>query len=130
MAEGIEDLVDSQRRLQRDISHELRSPLARLNIALELARQRSGAESSTALDRIEREAERMNNMIGQLLSLNLLESGTRQIRKEEVNLTTLVKEIVADAVRLAIVTVRSSYGRSVQFMCMALESCFAGGLKT
>jgi two-component system sensor histidine kinase CpxA len=97
MAERIEDLIDSQRRLQRDISHELRSPLARLNVALGLARQRSGAESSSSLDRIEKEAGHMNKMIGQLLSLNLLESGTRQIRQEDVNLTCLVAEIVADA---------------------------------
>ena len=84
MAARIADLVDSQRRLQRDISHELRSPLARLNIALELARQRSGPEAEAALSRIERETERMNEMIGQLLSLNLLETGTCRLQKESV----------------------------------------------
>ncbi|MDY0267822.1 ATP-binding protein [Trichloromonas sp.] len=97
MAERIADLVDSQQRLQRDISHELRSPLTRLNIALELARRRVGSESAAALDRIGREAELMNEMIGQLLDLNLLETGTRQIPREEVDLSALVSEIVADA---------------------------------
>lgn len=97
MAERIEDLVDSQKRLQRDISHELRSPLARLNIALELARQRSGGDAKTALDRIERETGRMNEMIGQLLSLNLLETGSRQVPQQMVDLSALVRDIVADA---------------------------------
>ncbi len=97
MAERIEDLIDSQKRLQRDISHELRSPLARLNVALELARQRSGEDARGSLDRIERETERMNEMIGQLLSLNLLETGSRQAPQQMVDLSGLVKDIVADA---------------------------------
>ena len=49
MAEKIESLKNSQRRLLGDISHELRSPLTRLNVALELARQRSGPEAASAL---------------------------------------------------------------------------------
>jgi signal transduction histidine kinase len=97
MAEKIESLVDSQRRLLGDISHELRSPLARLNVALELARQRSGAEASTALERIQREAEILNEMIGQLLALTRLESGAEVVRKTEFDLAPLVREISADA---------------------------------
>ena len=97
MAEKIQTLVDSQRRLLGDISHELRSPLARLNVALELARQRSGAEATTALERIQREAELLNEMIGQLLALTRLESGAEEIRKSEFNLSALLSEIVTDA---------------------------------
>ena len=97
MAEKIETLVNSQRRLLGDISHELRSPLARLNVALELARQRSGAEATTALERIQREAELLNEMIGQLLALTRLESGAEEVRKTEFDLSTLVREIVMDA---------------------------------
>jgi two-component system sensor histidine kinase CpxA len=97
MAEKIQSLVDSQRRLLGDISHELRSPLARLNVALELARQRSGAEATSALERIQREAEILNEMIGQLLALTRLESGAEQIRKHEIDLTALVHQIVQDA---------------------------------
>ena len=58
MAERIENLMKSQRRLLQDISHELRSPLARLGVAVELAR--GGAELNTSLNRIEKEAERLN----------------------------------------------------------------------
>ncbi len=97
MAEKIQTLVDSQRRLLGDISHELRSPLARLNVALELARQRSGAEATSALERIQREAELLNEMIGQLLALTRLESGAEEIRKTEFDLQSLVSEIVIDA---------------------------------
>jgi two-component system sensor histidine kinase CpxA len=97
MAEKIQSLVDSQRRLLGDISHELRSPLARLNVALELARQRSGAEATSALERIQREAEILNEMIGQLLALTRLESGAEAIRKTQFDLSALVSRIVQDA---------------------------------
>ena len=97
MAEKIQLLIDSQRRLLGDISHELRSPLARLNVALELARQRSGVEAISALERIQREAEILNEMIGQLLALTRLESGATQLQKVELDLESLVGEVVKDA---------------------------------
>jgi two-component system sensor histidine kinase CpxA len=97
MAEKIESLINSQRRLLGDISHELRSPLARLNVALELARQRAGADATSALERIQREAETLNEMIGQLLALTRLESGAEEIRKSEFDLALLVREIADDA---------------------------------
>ncbi|MEP6742692.1 MAG: ATP-binding protein [bacterium] len=97
MAEQIESLVNSQRRLLGDISHELRSPLARLNVALELARQRAGDDAATALQRIEREAEMLNEMIGQLLALTRLENHTEAVEKTTFDLARLVREIVDDA---------------------------------
>ena len=97
MAERIEALVDAQQRLLRDISHELRSPLARLNVALELARQRSGEKPGKALDRIERESERLNELIGELLTLTLLESGTEKIDKTPIDLEGLIESIVEDS---------------------------------
>ncbi|MBR9805193.1 HAMP domain-containing protein, partial [bacterium] len=66
MADKLEQSIVNQRRLVRDISHELRSPLARLQIALELARQRN---NSKELDRIESECNRLNELIGQILSI-------------------------------------------------------------
>jgi signal transduction histidine kinase len=97
MAERIESLVASQRRLLGDISHELRSPLARLGVALELARRRAGPEAGTALDRIGREAESINEMIGQLLALSRAESGTDGLRSVKIDLCALVQEIADDA---------------------------------
>jgi two-component system sensor histidine kinase CpxA len=116
MAEQIETLVNGQRRLLGDISHELRSPLARLNVALELARQRAGAEAATALQRIEREAEMLNEMIGQLLALTRLETHTDAVEKSSFDLVQLVREIVDDAEYEA-----RNRNRSVQFD--SPESC-------
>ena len=100
MAGRIESLVEAQRRLLGDISHELRSPLARLSVALGIARQRAGEpapELHAALDRIEREAERLNTMIGELLTLTRLESDEEDVRKARVGLRALVLDVVADA---------------------------------
>ena len=97
MAERIQELVGSQQRLLRDISHELRSPLARLNVALELARQKSDDSIVHHLDRIDLEAERLNDLIGQLLRLTQMESGTEALNKRPVNLTRMVQDIAADA---------------------------------
>lgn len=97
MAERLESMVKAQQRLLGDISHELRSPLARLGVALGLARQRSGPEANGALDRIERESDNLNEMISQLLTLTRLESGTDGRRRTEVDLAALVKEVANDA---------------------------------
>lgn len=97
MATRIETLVNAQHRLIRDISHELRSPLTRLRVALELVRRRAGPEVLAGLDRIEREAESINEMIGQLLSLSRLESGTDGLKNVEIDLCALVHEIADDA---------------------------------
>ena len=97
MAERIEGLVSAQQRLLRDISHELRSPLARLNVALELARQRSGDEAKESLDRIELESERLNKLIGQLRTLTLLESGSENIDRKTIDFSSLVRAVSDDA---------------------------------
>jgi signal transduction histidine kinase len=97
MAEQIEKLVNAQSRLLKDISHELRSPLARLSVALELARQRTGAEGQSILDRISMESNRMNELIGSLTTIARLESGAGSIRKQAVHLEDLVQEIARDA---------------------------------
>jgi len=81
----------------RDMSHELRSPLARLNVAVGLLRQRTGSELSGVLDRIEREGQRLNDLIGQLLTLARLEGGMKAKEETQIDLGGLVHEIVADA---------------------------------
>jgi two-component system sensor histidine kinase CpxA len=97
MAERISNLISSQKRLLADISHELRSPLARLSVALELARKNNTDAAVPALDRIEREAERLNELVGQLLALTRLESGAEGVPEEMVSLEELVQQVVADA---------------------------------
>ena len=79
------------------ISHELRSPLARLSVALDLARKRAGQAAAGDLDRIEREAKRLNEMVGQLLALSRWESNGGRQRAETFDLAALVREVAADA---------------------------------
>jgi two-component system sensor histidine kinase CpxA len=97
MATRVEALVSAQNRLLRDISHELRSPLARLSVALDLARKRAGAAAAGDLDRIEREARRLNELIGQLLTLSRREGDGESAWLDEVDLADLVRDVASDA---------------------------------
>jgi two-component system sensor histidine kinase CpxA len=97
MAERIEGLVESQSRLLKDVSHELRSPLARLSVALGLARQKSAPEVESSLNRIELEADRLNQLIQRLLTISRLESGTDGLRKTKLSLRELVEQVAHDA---------------------------------
>ncbi|MGA2922193.1 MAG: ATP-binding protein [Candidatus Sulfotelmatobacter sp.] len=97
MAGRLETLVKAQSRLLNDISHELRSPLARLNVALGLARQRSGPESAAMLERIELEASRLNELIGRLLTLARLEDGEQRVPPTPVLLDEVVLNVAEDA---------------------------------
>ncbi len=96
MAERMEGLVNGQKRLLLDISHELRSPLARLNLALELAKKRFQAEEDGNFARISRESERLNTLIGQLLALTRSEAKSVDANSPPVPLADLVLEIAED----------------------------------
>jgi two-component system, OmpR family, sensor histidine kinase CpxA len=120
MAERIESLLYSQRILLRDISHELRSPLARLNVALELCRKGSEAEVRKSLGRIERESGRLNDMIGHLLTLNRVESGISVLEKKRIDLAKMIRDIADDADFEA-----KSLNREVKVT--AMEACFIEG---
>jgi signal transduction histidine kinase len=97
MAERLEGLVNAQSHLLNDVSHELRSPLARLNVALGLARRRTGPDAQGALERIELEAERLNELIGRLLTLARLEGGEDSMQKSQIHLEDLLRQIAEDA---------------------------------
>jgi two-component system, OmpR family, sensor histidine kinase CpxA len=97
MAERLEGLVDAQKTLLRDVSHELRSPLARLSVALELARADASEEMASHLDRIERETARLNELIGQLLALSSMEALEGEKNFERVSLNQLLEQMIPDA---------------------------------
>lgn len=97
MASRLQDLVTAQSRLLNDISHELRSPLARLSVALGLAWQRTGPDAHSVLERIEMEATRLNELIGRLLTLARLEGGEDGIQRSPIALDELVLDIAKDA---------------------------------
>lgn len=97
MAERIESLITSQKRLSRDVSHELRSPLARMNVALEIAKQKANPETAPILERIEGESNRLNEMISRLLTLFKLEAGAEEFESRELDFRSLVSRVVSDA---------------------------------
>jgi two-component system sensor histidine kinase CpxA len=96
MAERIQELVTAKETLLRDVSHEFRSPLARIRMALALAERRAGEASRPDLARIEREAERLDALVGQVMTLTRLRT-TDAPRRDVVRLDTLVGEVVDDA---------------------------------
>lgn len=96
MAERIQALVTDKETLLRDVSHELRSPLARIRMALALAQRRADQAAQPDLARIEREAERLDKLVGQVMTLTRLRTATEP-RRELIDLRTLVAEVVDDA---------------------------------
>jgi two-component system sensor histidine kinase CpxA len=97
MAERLESLVGAQKLLLRDVSHELRSPLARLSVALELAREDADPVKAAHLDRIERETERLNQLIGQLLTLSSMEALEKIENFAPLSLNRLIERMIPDA---------------------------------
>lgn len=96
MAAQLEQLLAAQRRLLHDISHELRSPLTRLRAAIGLVHQ-SPEQQAGMLARIERECERLDELIEELLTLARLESGQHNLPYERVDLIELLSAIAEDA---------------------------------
>jgi two-component system sensor histidine kinase CpxA len=97
MADQMEGLVRVQKRLISDVSHELRSPLTRINLALELIRKVDHPGVATAIQRLERETGRLNEMIGKLLAISQVDAKGRVIEKVNLQLEDLIREVVADA---------------------------------
>lgn len=95
MASRIEELISRQRQLIFDISHELRSPLARLNVAVDLAR--GGKAGSLPFDHMESDLIRLNEMIGRLLTMARLDTAEMPVEMADVNTTDLLRQIVDDA---------------------------------
>jgi two-component system, OmpR family, sensor histidine kinase CpxA len=99
MSEQVQTLMQGQKRLLADISHELRSPLARLQVAIGIAQQadEGGAQvSQRQLDRIEKEANQIEQMIAQVLKLSRLEARPN-LEKEKVDLYNLLAQLCGDA---------------------------------
>jgi signal transduction histidine kinase len=94
MAERLERLIVSERRLLRDISHELRSPLARLKVAVKLAR--TSANSKAALDRIERDVDRISSLVADLVEIGFIESGDSIPERAVLRAGEIVDEVVRD----------------------------------
>ncbi|MGQ9370669.1 ATP-binding protein [Azospirillum sp. ST 5-10] len=137
MADRLQRLVETRQRLLHDLSHELRSPLTRMQAAIGLLRQ-TPARAPDMLERIEREAERLDGMVGELLTLARLEVGGGVIVRERVDLIELLGAIVEDAAFEAQACGRSvrmaSQGRFVatvagEVLCRAFENIIRNAVK-
>ena len=96
MTARLRNLIDGQTRLLHDVSHELRSPLARLQAAIGLAHQQP-EKLAASLERIERESVRMDKLVGELLTLARLEAGAIKASQEEISMAELLEQIADDA---------------------------------
>ena len=96
MADRLQESMNRQRRLLHDVSHEVRSPLARLQAAVGLIRLKYGAEGP-AVERIEEEIGRIDSLVGGLLHLSRLETGDLPGTEDDIDIQDLVREVVADA---------------------------------
>jgi len=96
MAARLRDLMLGRERLLRDVSHELRSPLARMRVAVGLARQ-PGSDAGRELARLEGEIERLDRLIGQVLHLSRLDAAARADLGHDVDLVDLIDSIARDA---------------------------------
>ena len=96
MSARLRALMEGQRRLLHDVSHELRSPLARLQAAIGLAHQQP-ERIQPSLERIERESVRMDRLVGELLTLSRLDAGATLPPAEPVDLVEMVDQIADDA---------------------------------
>ena len=94
MAERMETLMTAERRLLQDISHELRSPLARLSFGVELARTAEDREAAVA--RIKKEVDRLSSLVGGLLQVTRAEGDLSQRDMEDIDLRALLTELTGD----------------------------------
>jgi len=94
MAERLQRLIVSERRLLGDISHELRSPLARLKFATKLAR--TSSDSTTALERIERDVDRIASLVADIVEINVVEGDPALQDQREICVRDVIDEVVRD----------------------------------
>jgi signal transduction histidine kinase len=96
MVHRLDSLIQTQKKLLNSVSHELRSPLARINLSLALLRTRFSADSDDLFQRLDRDVERIDLLMGQLLTLSRLEAGFSSAEREDVDFAQLVEEVAAD----------------------------------
>jgi len=97
MADELRKLIQSERSLLSGVSHELRSPIARIRLALTLARDADARERREMLDRIEQDTIQLDSMLEKILIVARLEGGQHKPKFENVSLYEIVENVVDDA---------------------------------
>ena len=95
MAIRLQSLVNNQKQLLSDISHELRSPLARMQLAVGLAQKKAGPSLSNEMSRIEQETERLDDLVGQSLTLSRLDAGATYPKDDFIDVGVLLQNIIS-----------------------------------
>lgn len=96
MVSRLESLIRSQKSLLNSVSHEVRSPLARISLAVEILRDGLPSEAGNALAHLDRDVSRLDVLMGQLLTLSRLDTGLGYGERESLDLVQLVEEVTAD----------------------------------
>lgn len=96
MVDRLDLLIQMQKSLLNSVSHELRSPLARISLSVALLKRRYSTDSDDVLQRLDRDVTRIDLLIGQLLTLSRMEAGISSTDREDVDFIQLVEEVVAD----------------------------------
>ena len=97
MVGRLDVLIQTQRNLLNSVSHELRSPLARINLSLEILKKHSAPETDDMFQRLDRDIARIDLLMGQLLTLSRLESGLSSAKREDIDFAQLVEGTAADS---------------------------------
>src|SRR5260221_4005572 len=97
MVNRLDSLIQNQKNLLNSVSHELRSPLARINISLALLRNRCPADSDDLFQRLDRDVVRIDLLMGQLLTLSRLEARGSSAEREDMDFAQLVDEVACGA---------------------------------
>jgi two-component system sensor histidine kinase CpxA len=96
MVDRLEVLIRMQKDLLSSVSHEVRSPLARINLSLAILKKRLSAANDDVLQRLESDVTRIDLLMGQLLMLSRLEAGLSSTERDEVDFGQIVEEVTAD----------------------------------
>jgi signal transduction histidine kinase len=96
MVDRLEVLIRTQKNLLSSVSHEVRSPLARINLCLAILKKRWPTESDDVVQRLENDVSRIDLLMGQLLMLSRLEAGLSSAEREEVDLSQIAEEVTAE----------------------------------
>lgn len=96
MVDRLEALIQAQKDLLSSVSHEVRSPLARINICLAILKEEWAGGSADVFDRLESDVERVDLLMGQLLMLSRLEAGLSSADRQDVNLGQILEEVTAE----------------------------------
>jgi signal transduction histidine kinase len=96
MVDRLETLIRAQKDLLSSVSHEIRSPLARINLSLAILKKEWSGNSQDMLYQLESDVDRIDLLMGQLLTLSRFEAGLSSAEREDVSISQILEEVTAN----------------------------------